>query len=387
MNETRAHTSIDPKTSTDFKLSSDLKIAKVEAFRLKLPYKKPISFASLTESAGQYVILRITLDDGTLGIAEAVCRPGHSGEDAVTVAYQLENFFKPLLEGADPLGHLALLALIEKVRACRAAKGLIDIALWDLRGKVFGQPVWRLLGGGKPKPVPLTWIAHGNTREAMVEESKRMAADRGYRGMKLKTWKRSMEDIEMVAEVRKALPKAVIYVDGNGKYTEGEARTILVNVKDYNVSFVEEPCRFVDITRQAAMAAFLPVALLGDQCCQSLEEVNAHVRAASVGAVSVKPRRTGLTESLKIIALCEAAGLPVVIGTDSESRIGALVRMHLRSAIPHLEPWPTETHFFDKLGDDTFAGEFNFVDGTITPTDAPGFGATLDQRKLELYSF
>ena len=86
--------------------------------------------------------------------------------------------------------------------------------------------------------------------------------------------------------------------------------------------------------------------------------MHAHIRANSVGAVSVKLRRTGITESLKIIALCEAAGLPVVIGTDSESRIGSLVRMHLRAAIPSLAPWPTETHFFDKLGDDAFAGEF-----------------------------
>jgi L-Ala-D/L-Glu epimerase len=153
------------------------------------------------------------------------------------------------------------------------------------------------------------------------------------------------------------------------------------------VSFMEEPCEFTDITRQAAMAAFLPVALLGDQCCEQLSQVHAHIRANSVGAVSVKLRRTGLTESLKIMALCEAANLPVVIGTDSESRIGALVRMHLRAAIPSLAPWPTETHFFDKLGDDPFAGEFRFADGTITPTGAPGFGAALDRRKIDRYAF
>jgi L-Ala-D/L-Glu epimerase / N-acetyl-D-glutamate racemase len=377
----------DTRPGKSAEAQSDLAIASVEAFRLKLPYKKPISFASLTESTSQYVILRIALADGTEGIAEAVCRPGHSGEDAVTVAYQLETFFKPLLMGADPLGNLALLAKLEKVRDCRAAKALIDVALWDLRGKVLGQPVWRLLGGPNPKPVPLTWIAHGDTRDAMVAEARRMAEERGYRGMKLKTWKRSMEDIEMVADVRKALPKHVIYVDGNGRYTESEARTILVHVKDYNVSFMEEPCDFADISRQAAMAAFLPVALLGDQCCQSLAEVHAHLRANSVGAVSIKLRRTGITESLKIVALCEAAGIPVVIGTDSESRIGALVRMHLRAAIPHLAPWPTETHFFDKLADDAFAGEFTFADGTITPTDAPGFGASSDRRKLDRFAF
>jgi muconate cycloisomerase len=382
-------TVIETKPTPDAKsdLTSDLTITAVEAIKLKLPYKKAISFASQTESTSHYVILRIVLSDGTEGIAECVCRPGHTGEDAVIVAYQLETFFKPLLIGADPLGHLALLAKIAKVRECRAAKMLIDVALWDLRGKVFGQPVWRLLGGTDPKPVPLTWIAHGNTREAMVDEAKRVTEERGYRGIKLKTWKRSMEDIEMVAEVRKLLPKAVLYVDGNGIYTESETRTILIYVKDYNVAFMEEPCKFTDISRQAAMAAFLPVALLGDQCCEQLTQVHAHINAGSVGAVSVKLRRTGITESLKIIALCEAAGLPVVIGTDSESRIGSLVRMHLRTAIPSLAPWPTETHFFDKLSDDTFAGDFHFADGTITPSDAPGFGAGLDRRKVERYAF
>jgi L-alanine-DL-glutamate epimerase-like enolase superfamily enzyme len=258
---------------------------------------------------------------------------------------------------------------------------LIDVALWDLRGKDSvsrcGAP-----GRHRSKPVPLTWIAHGNTREAMVDEARRMAEERGYRGIKLKTWKRSMEDIEMVAEVGKLLPKAVLYVDGNGIYTESETRTILVHVKDHNVAFMEEPCKFTDISRQAAMAAFLPVALLGDQCCEAHAGACPYPRELRRrGQREAAPHRHH--ESLKIIALCEAAGLPVVIGTDSESRIGSLVRMHLRSAIPSLQPWPTETHFFDKLGDDTFVGDFTFADGTITPTGAPGFGAALDRRKIE----
>jgi L-alanine-DL-glutamate epimerase-like enolase superfamily enzyme len=368
-------------------LASGIRIAAVEAFRLKLPYKKAVSFRSVTESGGQYVILRLALEDGSEGIAEAVCRAAMSGEDATSVAYQIETFFRPLLIGADPMGNLALMSSIQKVRGCRAAKALVDIALWDLRGKLLGQPVWRLLGGGAPQPVPLTWIAHGNTRDAQVAEARRMAEERGYRGMKLKTWRRSLEDVRMVAEVRQALPDMLIYVDGNGSYSETEARTILARVQESNVVFIEEPCTCVDPVRQAALAAALPVALLGDQCCESLAAVNTLLRLNAVGAVSVKLRRTGLTESLKIIALCEAAGVPVVIGTDSESRIGALARLHLRAAVPSLAPWPTETHFFDKLGDDVFTGAFDFVDGTITPSDAPGFGAALDRRKLDRYAF
>jgi L-alanine-DL-glutamate epimerase-like enolase superfamily enzyme len=368
--------------------ASDLAISAVEVFRLKLPYKNPISFHSVKQTAGEYVLLRLVLDNGIDGIAESICRPQHSGEDATAVAYQIETFFKPMLIGADPLAHLALLARLADIKLLPAAKALIDIALWDLRGKILGQPVWRLLGGEQPKPVPLTWIAHGNTVEGQIAEAKKMMDTRGYRGMKLKTWRRSLDDVRMVEGVRKAVgDDMVIYVDGNGSYSETEARTILARVADFNVSFMEEPCDFADPLRQAAMAAALPVALLGDQSCTSLAAVNMLLRLQAVGAVSVKLRRTGFTESLKIIALCEAAGVPVILGTDSESRIAAMPRMHLRAAIPHLEPWPTETHFFDKLVDDVFAGEFQFKDGTITPNDAPGFGASFDRLKLDRYAF
>jgi L-alanine-DL-glutamate epimerase-like enolase superfamily enzyme len=156
---------------------------------------------------------------------------------------------------------------------------------------------------------------------------------------------------------------------------------------EYNVAFIEEPCDFVDPARQAVLAAAMPIALLGDQCCNTLAEVNLHVQLHSVGGVSVKLRRTGLTESLKVMSLCEAAGIPVIIGTDSESRLAAMPRIHLRTAIPWLEPWPTETHFFDKLGDDVFAGDFRFADGTLTANDEPGFGARIDEERLRKYAF
>jgi L-alanine-DL-glutamate epimerase-like enolase superfamily enzyme len=155
----------------------------------------------------------------------------------------------------------------------------------------------------------------------------------------------------------------------------------------YDVSFIEEPCDFVDPLRQAAMAKELPTALLGDQSCRTLKEVALLLRLGAVDAVSVKLRRTGITEALKIIALCEAAGVPAVIGTDSESRIGALTRMHLHAATGYLHDWPAETHFFHKLSDDAFAGEFNFADGCVKPGDAPGFGAAIDRGKLETYQF
>jgi L-alanine-DL-glutamate epimerase-like enolase superfamily enzyme len=367
---------------------SDLKIAAVEAYKLRLPYKKAVSFKSVKQAAGEFVLLRIVLDNGLDGLAESVFRPQHSGEDAGTAAYMIETFFRPLLVGADPMGHLQILHDLDEVKGCNAIKALIDVALWDLRGKILGQPVWRLLGGASAKPVPVAWIAHGNTVEGQIDEVKKMHETRGYGGMKLKTWRRSKEDLRMVEGVRRYMGEgAVLYCDGNSSYSETEARAILVHLADYGVSFMEDPCAFADPARQAALAAVLPMALLGDACCATLQRAGAQIRAGAVGAVNVKMRRTGLTQSLKLIGLCESAGIPCVIGTDSESRLAAMPRMHLRAAVPYLEPWPTETHFYDKLADDVFAGEFQFKDGTITPNDAPGFGAGFDRRKVEQYGF
>ncbi len=368
--------------------ASGHRIVEVTVHCLRLPYRGEVQFAQMKQASAEYCLVVIRLDNGTEGIAEAVCRPEFSGEDARAVAYQIDTFFKPHVVGADPLHHLGILVKLDRIRDCRAAKSLIDIALWDLRGKLLREPVWRLLGGGPAKPVPLTWVAHGNTRAAQVDESKRMVLDHGYKGLKLKVWRRSEEDVALVREVRGAVGDDLpVYVDANSKYTEFEARTVFPKMADQRIDFIEDPCRSGDLTRMALLAQSLPIAILGDLQCNSLTAVQAHLSARAAGGISVKLRRTGITESLKIIALCEAAGIPVVIGTDSESRIGAMPRVHLRMAVPSLARAPIETHFFDTLSGDAYAGDFAFRDGEMTPSDAPGFGAAIDRRMLEKFAF
>jgi L-alanine-DL-glutamate epimerase-like enolase superfamily enzyme len=361
-------------------------IDRIETYCVELPYKKQINFRAVSESTGRYLVLRIRSKDGAEGVSECVARPNQGGESPALIAFQIQEFFAPILKGRDPLDHNRTLEALAKIKGGRTAQSLIDLALWDLRGRIMKQPVWRLLGGGPVKPVKVSWLVHGDTKEKMVKEAVEKV-ERGFRSLKIKVWKRSMEDVEMIRDVRKALgDDIVIWVDANSAYTETEARTILVKLADYNVSFIEEPCKFTTPDRMALMARSLPIPILGDQRCNSLEAVHTLVKMNAVGAVSVKLSRTGMSESLKIIGLCEAAGIPMVIGTNSESRLGSMSRLHLRSALPCLEPWPTETHFFEKLGDDVFEGEFEFKDGALTVPDGPGFGAGIDEAKLKRYA-
>jgi L-Ala-D/L-Glu epimerase len=361
------------------------KIARLETFCLRLPYKKPISFKSVRETSGEFLILCITLDDGTEGLAEAICRPAVWGEDARTLEQMIQHDFASTLLDIDPFAQVLIEKCMMDISGCRAAKALIDIALWDLRGKLVGQPVWRLLGAAKPRPVPLTWIAHGDTSEAMIDEAVRRT-DEGFLGVKLKTWRRSLEDVRMVEQARGLLGASrPIYVDANSSYSSTETRVVLSQVQEFKVCFIEDPCSFETLAQQAEMAEFLSIPLLCDRGGLELETVDGLLRARAAGGITLHLRQSGLTSALEIIRHCAEAGVYTVIGTDSESRLGALARMHLHAATPHLHAWPAETHFFEKLADDVFSGAFDMSDGRVHLDDTPGFGASIDRTKLEMY--
>jgi L-alanine-DL-glutamate epimerase-like enolase superfamily enzyme len=362
-------------------------IEKVEAFCLRVPYRGHVQFASAEDTHSPYALLRITTKDGAQGIAEAIARPQQfQGEDIQTIAHQIETFFRPMLIGKNPLHHDEILAALRRIKQCRAAKQMIDVALWDLKGKLLGQPVWRLLGGDDPEPVPISTIVFGNTVKEMIKDATEAVKKQGVRGFKIKTWKRSMDDVAVVRDIRKALGDDVIlYADANSVYNESEARRVFPHFAEYDIKFIEDPCQVTTIDRLANLAKDLPLPILGDNRCESLESVYSMIKIDAIGGVSVKLRRNGITEALKIIHLCQAAGLPVVIGTDAESRIGAMARVHLWAAFRYLHAMPAETGFFRHLADDVFDGPFTFAKGAITVPDTPGFGAAIDEKKLKKY--
>ena len=89
--------------------------------------------------------------------------------------------------------------------------------------------------------------------------------------------------------------------------------------------------------------------------------------------------------ALKIIGLCEAAGIQMVIGTDTESRLGVLPRLHVRAAIPSFDPWPSEVGFFQQLADDIYDGRLEVKDGCVSVPKGAGFGGVIDEKKLKKY--
>jgi L-alanine-DL-glutamate epimerase-like enolase superfamily enzyme len=359
-------------------------LARVELFALDLPYQSKVQFRSSQGAGGTYALLRLTTRDGAVGIAEVTGIPNVPDSDPVVLAAQFDRFFRPLLAGADPLDHSGVLAALERVRGGAIAKALIDTALWDLRGRIFGAPVWRLLGGSPPAPVPVTAILFGDTAAAMLEDAERTVA-RGIRALKVKLWRHSIDDVYLIRDIRAAVGDDIlIYADANHAYSEGEARALLPQLAAYGVAFIEDPCS-LPAERLALLSRELPIPILGEIPIDSLATAQRYIELQAVGALSLHLRRTGVTETLKIVASCEAAGLPAIVGTDLEAGIGALARLHVRASIPSLAAWPSEIQFFERLAGDVLAEPLAVVDGAIAVPDRPGFGASIDATKLERY--
>ena len=150
-------------------------------------------------------------------------------------------------------------------------------------------------------------------------------------------------------------------VDANSKYTEFEARTILSKIADYRVDFIKDPCWSAELARMAMLAQALSIAILSDLHCDSLTAVQAHLSARAVGGISVKLRRTGITESSEDHRALRGGRHP----DGDRNRFGIAHRRDAARPPAHGHPRASqnaqiETHFFEKLSGDVFAGDFGF---------------------------
>ena len=149
---------------------------------------------------------------------------------------------------------------------------------------------------------------------------------------------------------------------------------------------IEEPISVDDRAGRLRLAERWPVPLVGDESCISLAHVDRALEEGAVRAVSVKTARTGFTESRRILDLCVARNIPVVVGSQYEGAIGALgddrVRRRVRRARPDR---PAEIANFLDLADDLVVAAPEIRDGRAAAPDAPGLGVEIDEERLQRY--
>lgn len=240
-----------------------MKIARVTATPLHLPVSVDIPGGGTRSTSLSLCLVDVETDDGRIG----------TGMTAITeeevVASVVNEVAAHALVGMDPMRHEQVWEKLFWLLAPRGQSGYashaiaaIDLALWDLKGKVLGQPCWRLLGGARAQvPVYATFGFAFFDREELAEAAKGWV-ERGFRRLKMTVGHHGLqrrdeprpldaliaEDARRIRAVREAVgPEVEIYIDANCSLDYFHALSLARRIEDCGISFFEEPVAQNDI--------------------------------------------------------------------------------------------------------------------------------------------
>ena len=269
------------------------KLARWSLYPIRLPYFRSIRWADVVEEAADFMLLELETDAGARGIGELTVKPTWSGVTLRSVAAALEDLFLPKLATLDLADPAALEAAFRSIPENRAAKTLVDLALWDVRANAAAQPLHQLLGGAQRIEVSATL-----TRAApatMAREAAELVERHGFRTIKFKGGQGLTTDLAGLSAVRQALGNDVrIYVDANGYYSRDAGIAYVDQLAAAGVFLAEDPYPLAADPDFERVHRDVPIPILVDSAAAGLIETTAFLDRGA-RAMSVKPGRIGLT--------------------------------------------------------------------------------------------
>jgi L-alanine-DL-glutamate epimerase-like enolase superfamily enzyme len=361
-----------------------MKITKIETIPFALPYKRPVSFATAKQTHAEHVLVRIRTDAGLVGEAEAPARPFVYGESQTSIITAIRDWFAPAVTGMDIRRVEAIYQKMNGVAHNHAARGAIDLAVWDLIGKMLEQPCRMLLGGYTDRLRVSELLNFGEPAE-MAAHAQHMKQEYGINAFKVKTGRAVALDAAVCTAVRKTLPDAYLYIDGNHAWTADETIQFARRTADLGILFYEEPSPAEDRLGRKRLNQVTGMPVGGDESCTRLPEVTREVTEGIAQVISIKTARTGFTESRKILGFCEGMSVPVVMGSQGDAMPGTLCTLNFGTAFRWSSQRPAELTNFLELSDDILTVPLKITEGELRAGDKPGLGIEIDESKLKKF--
>jgi L-alanine-DL-glutamate epimerase-like enolase superfamily enzyme len=296
-------------------------------------------------NAGSYVLVRVTDDEGRVGLGEANVTSVWSGETQAGVIALVRGELAPPLVGADPFDTAWIGQRMDRaVFANSFAKAAIEMALLDLQGKTLGVPVYKLLGG-RPSPadgeqgIRLKFVV-GAVEPGLAGERARAMTDKGWRAIKVKVGRdpHPSADVERLRAVRRAIGEDVfLSVDANGGYTAEQAIWAGRRFEELGVVLFEQPTRRGDHRSMARVRDHIGIPVMADESVFTPADALEVIRAGAADVLSLYPGKHGGVRATQAIAqLAEAAGVVCTIGSNLEREVATAAMAHVTVATPNL---------------------------------------------------
>ncbi|MEX2374150.1 MAG: mandelate racemase/muconate lactonizing enzyme family protein [Dehalococcoidia bacterium] len=363
-----------------------MRISSVDVFPVRLGYKSVRHFTGNILVDSGTVIVRVRTDDGLVGWGEASARPHAYGESQVSIADAIERHLGPAMVGRTMHQLDDIWDLWRQLANNHSAKAALDMALWDLRAKAAEVPLYVFLGGDQPT-VPLSITLTIDDAPSIAEGVARGLED-GFTAFKVKVGEDLERDLDVMERLADILPeRAHLQIDANQGYDLGDARTFIRAAHTVGAAFFEDPIRADDQQGRVELRALGLLPLSADDSARTLTDVYSELSRRASDLISIKVARTGITQSLKILAVVEAADAGAVIGTQASATISSMASAHIAAAVTLARRYPAEVSTPRDLEVDVVAGGPEmFEGGSVTLPDEPGLGVEPDETLLRRHA-
>jgi L-alanine-DL-glutamate epimerase-like enolase superfamily enzyme len=357
-------------------------ITRVRAYHLDQPHRRG-AYRMNHGGSPLFVstVLSLETDEGITGW----------GEVAMVGAFYSEAFtggaragiaeVAPLLLGLDSTRPRAVLAVLDRaMRGQLYIKSAIDVACWDAAGKAAGRPLCELLGGRLGDAVALYNVITLGSSEAEAIVLARTLLDEGYRRLQVKVGTDPVVDARRLRAVREAVgADVVLFADGNGGYTSGDARRFLRLTRDLEFT-LEEPCRTYAETRSIRADCDRPLVL--DESIECLDDLLRAHHDGVIDGITIKVGRVGgVTRSALLRDVACELDVPVTVECIGGGTIATAAFIHLGLGVPDR----LRIHTVDYqrwFTADNATGLPDAIDGAQPAPAGPGLGVDPDLAAL-----
>ena len=372
-------------------------IEKIETYVLKDKLSKSFFFSQWEYSERCICVVKITASNGEFGWGE--------GYGPASVLESGIKFLEPHVIGQNPLENEVIWHHMYRKTLDFARRGIlvasmsaIDIAIWDLKGKILGLPVSTLLGGAHRKKIQpyatgLYFTDHNNPSKDFEAEAAKYVSQ-GFKAIKMKVGLGLKQDYENIKKMRNLIgPDIQLMIDSNHAYTLREAIALCKKIEPLDISWFEEPLSPEYYQQYNELRNKTTIPISGGECEYLRFGFHQLLRNKSVDIIQPDICASGgLTEAKRISSLASTYGIDIIPHTWGTS-IGIHVALHFISNLENIpgrmkspdflmEYDQTENGLRDRL---TFP-KIKMVDGMIDVPNRPGLGIDVDESVLLEYS-
>ncbi|MHB8900732.1 MAG: mandelate racemase/muconate lactonizing enzyme family protein [Thermoguttaceae bacterium] len=329
-----------------------------------------------TDPSIRSLLIRLVTETGLVGWGEAVV-PWRSSE-----LHGRRNMLLPILTGRSVFD-IEELVNQESLRP-RPLQAAVEMACWDLVGRIAGLPLCCLFGGQYRGRIPLGVRLHGNTIEQVLQLSREMA-DQGFYWQTLSATGRMSNDESMVTALLDAVGDRVeLRLDGRQSYNMEQAQELCHRLEDRSLVFFLDPISGGRMEEVAALRRQTNVTMAVARLVETPADMMAFIRGGVASSTIIDIQRVGgLVFARKCGTIAEAGGIGAALCAGHSLGIATAATLQLAAATPAYSGCLECTRH--QPADELLVEPFSYVDGMICVPQGPGIGVKINRAAIERY--